>query len=293
MKNQRELSHRDISSCIFTFRDLPVMIDRDLAHLYNVETRILNQAVKRNEKRFPERFRFQLSPLEFEEWKSQIVISNDDKMGLRRPPFVFTEQGVAMLSSVLKSETAISISIQIIDAFVEMRRAIMSNSILLSRLNHFEIQLAEHDKKFQQIFNRIEQKKLQNNQGIFYNGELFDAYSFISDIIRSVKKKIIIIDNYIDDTILTMLSKRKKRVSVTIYTRQISRQLKLDISKYNEQYENIDIKVFTNSHDRFVVIDRLDLFHIGASLKDLGKKWFAFSKMNSFINQLLDQLESN
>ena len=284
----------NIYNRIYTIRGLQVMIDRDLAELYTVETRVLNQAVKRNEKRFPKEFMFQLDKEDFENWKSQIVISNKEKMGLRKPPIAFTEQGVSMLSAVLKSETAIKVSIQIINAFVEMRKFLITNAAVFQRLENVETKLLTHqiktDGKFEKIFKALENKSIIPKQGLFYEGQIFDAYSLIADIIRTAKKTIILIDNYVDDTVLKLLTKRKNKVSTIIYTKRISKVLKQDLEKHNGQYEPIEIKKLQTSHDRFLIIDEKRIYHFGASLKDLGKKWFAFSKLEMDAKELVDKL---
>ncbi|TFH46331.1 MAG: ORF6N domain-containing protein [ANME-2 cluster archaeon] len=281
----------EIRSRIYTIRGLQVMIDRDLALLYDVETRTLNQAVKRNSERFPDEYCFQLNDDEFSNWKSQIVISNEDRMGLRKSPYAFTEQGIAMLSAVLRSETAIKVSIRIINAFVAMRRLIASNAQIFQRLDTLEIKQLETDQKIDAVLNAMESKDIQPRQGIFFDGQIFDAYKFVADLIRTAQKSIVLIDNYIDDTVLTHLTKRNKDVKVTIFTKSISKQLALDIKKFNKQYPVIEIKEFKNSHDRFIIIDDKTLHHFGASLKDLGKKWFAFSKMDLGAVEMLTRLE--
>ncbi len=245
----------EIQNKIYSIRGSQVMIDRDLSSLYDVETRVLNQAVKRNRERFPEEFCFQLNDKEFENWKSQIVMSKDDKMGLRRSPYVFTEQGVAMLSGVLRSHTSVIISIQIMNAFVSMRRFIATNAYIFQRLDTLEVKQINTDKKIGKVLNAIERKDFQPKQGIFFDGQIFDAYKFVSDLIRSAKESIILIDNYVDDTVLIHLTKRNKDVKVTILTKIISKQLALDLKKCNEQYPAIEIKEFKNSHDRFIIID--------------------------------------
>ena len=286
---------KNIQNQIYTIRGLQVIIDRDLASLYGVETRVLNQAVKRNEKRFPKEFMFPLTKQDIENWKSQIVISNKEIMGLRKPPKAFTEAGVSMLSAVLKSETAINVSIQIINAFVEMRNFLFNNATVFHRLESVELKLLAHqiktDEKFEQIFKAMEDKSITPKQGLFYNGQVFDAYSLIADIIRTAKNSIILIDNYVDDTVLKLFTKRKKKVSITIYTKTISKVLKQDLEKYNSQYEPIEIDILTTSHDRFLVIDEKTIYHFGASLKDMGKKWFAFSKMNIQTVEMLNNLK--
>ena len=281
-----------IQNQIYSIRGLQVMIDRNLAELYDVETKVLNQAVKRNIDRFPSGFMFQLTKDEVEYWKSQFVTSNRDKMGLRKLPYAFTEQGVAMLAGVLKSETAVKTSIQIINAFVTMRRFIATNAQIFQRLDFVERKQLEADDNFKKIFNAIEAKEITPKQGIFFNGQIFDAYRFVSDLFRTARKSIVIIDNYIDDTVLTHLAKRHQNVVVTILTKSISKHLLLDVKKFNEQYPAIEIKEFNNAHDRFIIIDENTVYHFGASLKDLGKKWFAFSKMEIGAVEMLGRLKN-
>ena len=248
------------------------MIDRDLAELYSVETRALNQAVKRNLARFPNSFRFQLNDEEFENWKSQNVISNNDKMGLRRPPFVFTEQGVAMLSAILRSQTAIIVSVEIMNAFVALRKSLILQSGILQRIDGIEKKMLETNQKFEKIFKALENKDSVPSQGVFFDGQVFDAYVLASRIIRSAKTSIVLIDNYINETTLTHLSKKKQGVKVILLTKSISKQLELDIQKANAQYGDFELKPFDKSHDRFLIIDGEEIFHLGASMKDLGKK---------------------
>ena len=293
MNNSIQLINDDIQSKIYTIRGLQVILDRDLALLYGVETKVFNQAVKRNIARFPQRFRFQLTKDELETLRSQIVTFKGN-LNTKYFPYVFTEQGISMLSAILKSDIAIDISIKIIDSFVAMRKLINSNRFYIEQLHNLEKrQLSyeiESDKKFDKLFDAIEQKDLKPTQGIFYDGQIFDAYTFISDLIRTAKKEIILIDNYIDDTILTLFSK-VPNIKVTIYTHTISKQLKLDLEKYNTQYKNIIIKNFKNSHDRFIILDKNEIYNIGASLKDLGKKWFAFSKLDiSLFDEMVKKL---
>lgn len=282
------LSADKIKRKIYTVRDAQVMLDADIAALYHVETKALNQAVKRNAERFPQQFMFQLSVQEYEELKSQIVTSSWG--GRRTLPYAFTEHGVAMLSGVLKSDTAVRISIQIMSAFVAMRRFMASNANMFHRLDSVEKKQIEHDKKFNQLFDAIESKDIRPEKGIFFEGQVFDSYKFVSDIVRIADKSIVLIDNYIDDSVLTLLSKRKKTVSVRIFTKDISKQLLLDLEKHNLQYPVIEVKEFKHSHDRFLIIDNKEVYHFGASLKDLGKKWFAFSKFDKEAFKLLDRL---
>jgi hypothetical protein len=281
------IKQSEIQNKIFFIRDKQVILDKDLAILYQVETRVLNQAVKRNIDRFPNDFMFQLSKEEFASLKSQYVISNTNRGGVRKLPYVFTEQGVSMLASVLKTKIAIDVSIQIIRIFVNLKKFASENVLLFDKVKVIENKVNEHDNILKQLINT----KLPKTEGIFYDGQIFDAYIFISDLIKKASKSIILIDNYIDESVLLLLSKRKKNVEAKIYTTQISKQLQLDIRKHNSQYPKINIKTFKKSHDRFLIIDNKELYHIGASLKDLGKKWFAFSKINLNINEMLNKMD--
>jgi len=298
-----------IQKHIHTIRGLQVMLDTDLAELYGVQIKRLNEQVKRNAERFPSLFCFQLSEQEADNLpvyeasvgadglRSQIATLKNRPRGQHRKylPYVFTEQGVAMLSAVLRSETAVKVSVQIMTAFVAMRRFIATNAQLFHRLDTVERKLLDHtldaDEKFRKIFNAIESKEIVPKQGIFFNGQIFDAYRFVSDLFRTARKSITIIDNYIDDTVLTHLAKRHENVTVTILTKSISKHLALDIKKFNEQYPAIEIKEFNNSHDRFIIIDKSTVYHFGASLKDLGKKWFAFSKMEIGAVEMLGKVD--
>jgi len=279
-----------MQNIIFTIRGFQVILDRDLAPFYGLENRALKQAVKRNPARFPDDFMFELNDNEIELLVSQNVIPSKKQLGGARP-FAFTEQGVASLSSVLQSEKAIAINIQILRAFVAMRKFITTNAQIFQRLDAVERKLLETDDNFTKIFNAIESKEIQPKQGIFFEGQIFDAYQFVSDLFRTAKKSIIVIDNYVDDSVLTHLSKRRENVTVTILTKSISKQLALDVKKFNEQYSAIKIKEFNNSHDRFLIIDNKAVYHFGASLKDLGKKWFAFSKMDIGVGETLRKLD--
>ena len=293
----------NIENLIRVIRGKQVMLDRDLARLYGVETRVLNQAVQRNIERFPEDFMFQLSKEEFENWKSQIVISNSIKMGARKLPYAFTENGIAMLSSVLRSQQAISINIQVMRAFNAMRHFIGSQAQVFQRLEVVErnqlalntsqaelsAQVAENNKKLEEVFRRLDDHSENQEKGIFYDGQIFDAYTFINERIREAKKRIVLIDNYVDDSVLTMLDKRNKGVDAVVYTKNISRQLSLDFEKHNAQYSPIEVKQFDRAHDRFLCIDDT-VYLIGASLKDLGKKWFGFVKLEQPTDELLSKM---
>ncbi|MEI6765960.1 MAG: ORF6N domain-containing protein [Bacteroidota bacterium] len=304
MTNNKIINRIDIENRIFTARGFQVMLDSHLAELYGVETKLLNRAVKRNIGRFPADFMFLLNEEEWESLRFHIGTSKIDSLrfqngtlntgrGQHRKylPYVFTEQGVAMLSAVLKSETAVKMSIQIMQAFVEMRKFIADNAVVFHRLDKVERKQIETDEKFDRIFTALEKKELQPEKGIFFDGQIYDAYSFIANLIRNAGKSIILVDNYIDDTVLTLFIKRKKGVQLTIYTKALSKQLQLDISKHNAQYEPVQVKELKQAHDRFLIIDEKELYHIGASLKDLGKKWFAFSKMDTETLSLLKKLK--
>ena len=276
-----------IENSILTLRGIQVVIDKDIATLYGVETKYLNQAVKRNADRFPLSFRFQISEAEFEE-----LVTNCDRFKTLKHsssmPYAFTEQGVAMLSAVLHSPSAIQISVKIIDAFVRLRHFVTKNADVFRRLDRLEIKQLESDMKINRVMSLMEKQAVIPNQGIFYDGQIFDAYLFVSKLIKGATKEIALIDNYIDETVLTLLDKRESEVSATIYTKTIDRQLRLDLQRHNEQYSPIDVRLFGNAHDRFLIIDD-SVYHIGASLKDLGKKWFAFSLMRDLDPQELIQ----
>ncbi|RBQ29197.1 ORF6N domain-containing protein [Aliarcobacter vitoriensis] len=275
----------DINSKIYTIRGLQVMLDEDLAKLYDVETKVFNQAVKRNIERFPDNFRFQLTKIEYENLRSQFVTSRQHG-GRRIQPYAFTEQGVSMLSAILKSDTAIQTSIMIINSFVKMRKFLLDNASIFQRFTQIEQKLTTHDENFNKLFSALEDKNLKPSEGIFYDGQIYDSYSFINDLLKLPKNEIILIDNYIDDTVFTLFSKYPN-INFTIYTNNISKQLNLDFEKYQKQYKNISLKTFKNSHDRFLILDKKEIYHLGASLKDLGKKWFAFSKINLNIDEIL------
>jgi len=325
----------NIENLIQVIRGKQVILDRDLARLYRVETFRLNEQVKRNIERFPEDFMFQLSKEEFENWKSQFVISKEDdflksqivtsnpedinmssqiartfetnmlsqiartspkKRPLSALPYAFTENGIAMLSSVLRSPIAIATNIQIMRAFTAMRRFIAANAQVFQRLEvieHTQLSLAAHqeeaDKKFEEIFRRLDDGSVTQKQGIFYDGQIFDAYVFITERVREAKKRIVLIDNYIDETVFTILDKRTQGTKAKVYTKNLTPQLALDLEKHNAQYAPIEVEPFDRSHDRFLCIDDT-VYHIGASLKDLGKKWFAFAKMELTTDELLTKI---
>jgi hypothetical protein len=283
----------DIKSKIYTIRGLQVMLDKDLAELYSVKSIRLREQVKRNINRFPSDFMFQLSENEIDFMVSQNAIPSKQYLG-GSLPYVFTEQGVSMLSAVLRSDTAVMISVKIIRAFVDMRKVINSNQLIFSKIDYLEKKQNSYeikvDSKIEEILSALEDKALKPTQGIFYDGQIYDAYNFVANLIKTAKNEIILIDNYIDETILTLFSKIPN-IKVTIYTNTISRQLKLDFQKYKKQYNNLILKTFKDSHDRFLILDQKEIYHIGASLKDLGKKWFAFSKIDLDVKEFIEKLK--
>jgi len=290
MKKLLAVNEEIIKNKIFTIRDIQVMLDRDLAKLYEIETKVFNQAVKRNIKRFPNTFRFQLTKNELETLRSQNVTFKEN-LNTKYLPYVFTEQGVSMLSAVLKSDIAIKISIKIIESFISMRKLITSNISIYDRFERVEQRLSLHDDKFNKIFEAIEEKGVPQKQRIFYDGQIFDAYLFVSDIIKSAKISIKLIDSYVDESTLVLFTKRYENVRMQIYTKTVSKQLKLDLEKHNTQYPKIEIVRFDLSHDRFLIIDEKEVYHFGASLKDLGKKWFAVSKMDINSFEMMEKLK--
>ena len=283
-----------IESLIHVIRDQQVMLDSDLARLYGVETRVLNQAVKRNIERFPEDFMFQLTEEDSQNLKSQNVISSWG--GNRKPPYAFTENGVAMLSSVLRSPTAIEVNIRIMRAFTAMRSFLTNNAHVFQRLEtveHHQLllqeHLSEHDKKFEEVLSRLDDKDSEPIEGFFFEGQIFDAYSLISDLIRKATTRIVLIDNYVDDRILKVLTKRGDGVSAIIYTDPRHSQISNDLRRHNAQYPHIEVRHCTNVHDRFLIIDDT-VYFIGGSIKDLGKKIVAFSQMHQNPDNILSRL---
>ncbi|MDA3926876.1 MAG: ORF6N domain-containing protein [Kiritimatiellae bacterium] len=284
-----------IRARIFNIHQQQVMLDRDLAVLYETETRTLKQTVKRNIDRFPPDFMFELSGEDIKVLVSQSVIPSKKHLG-GAVPYAFTEQGVSMLSSILRTPQAVDISIKIMRAFVEMRRFLQNNADVFARMESVELRQLSFEIKtednFEKVFSALQSAE-PPKQGIFFNGQIFDAYTFASDLVRKAKVSIRLIDNYVDDTVLTLLAKRKKGVGVTIYTQRISKQLRLDLEKHNAQYPGVEIKKLTQAHDRFLIIDDKQLYHFGASLKDLGKKWFAFSRMDRMTEDVLQKLSKS
>jgi phage regulator Rha-like protein len=287
---------QNIESIIFTIRGLQVMFDSDLARLYKTETKYINRSVSRNMNRFPVDFAFQLTEIEWQTLRFQIGTLNENEgRGKHRKylPWVFTEHGVTMLSAVLNTEVAVEVSIHIIKAFVTMRKFMLNNASVFQRLDQIELNQLKSNERIDKIFGALEKSNPIPTQGVFFDGQIFDAYELMSRILRSATKEIILIDNYIDETVLAHLSKRAENVEAIIYTKSISRVLQLDLERHNSQYPPIQMRELRESHDRFLIIDRKELYHIGASLKDLGKKWFAFSKMKGkMVELVLNELET-
>ena len=277
-----------VSDKIFVIRGIAVMLDKHLAKFYQTETRTLKQTVKRNIERFPSDFMFELNNDDINALVSQSVIPRSNYFGGAKP-FVFTEQGVSMLSAVIKTPIAVEVSLKIIRAFVEVKNLILNNHKTHQRLSNLEQKQLETDNKIDQIFKAIDSKEITPNQGVFFDGQVYDAYALVANFIRSANKKNVLIDNYIDDTVLTLLS--KKNVECAIYTKNISKQLKQDADKFNQQYGKLTLHKFDKSHDRFLIIDDKQVYHIGASLKDLGRKWFAFTKMDESSIKILEYLK--
>ena len=279
----------EIKDMIYEVRGKQVMLDSDLAKLYGCKngTKTINQAVIRNIERFPNNFYFQLTKEEYDNLKSQFVTSSLSVYGgVRKLPYVFTEQGVAMLSSVLRTTNAARVSVNIMNAFVEMRKFINENKDVFKRMIEIENDntyikntLLEYDDKINELFDKFDRKEDLKSK-LFFNGEIYDAYSLLIDIIKSVNKEIIIIDNYVDKTTLDILTKKKVNVTILLITdKNKSKITKTDIDKFNSEYKGLNIKYTNIFHDRFIIIDNKKLYHIGASLKDLGKKVFGINKI--------------
>ena len=287
-KEMTVIDRNSIESKILNIRNKQVMLDSELAAIYGIETKVFNQAVKRNIERFPDDFRFQLTEEEMDAFfkpasRSQIVTLNSSGnlrgSNIKYRPYAFTEQGVAMLSAVLRSETAVKVSIEIMNAFVQMRHYLQENANIISRLTNTETKLLEHDKNFEKIFAALESNSKPKKEGIFFQGQIFDAYVFFQNIIQKAKKEVILIDGYVDLSVLERFSKKKSGVQVTIYTDSKTKISALDVQKFNSQNPQLTLNYTSKMHDRFLIIDNKTVYHIGASLKDLGKKCFAFELM--------------
>lgn len=279
-KNLVIVDNREIQNMIYTIRGKQVMVDSDLATLYQVTTKRLNEQVRRNKNRFPSEFMFRLTAEEYEYLRSHFATSSEDNAhgGRRYMPYVFTEQGIAMLSAVLKSDIAVEVSVKIMNSFVEMRRFLISNQELFSRLDRIEIKQLETDRKFEEVFNYMA-VNTEIKQNIFYDGQIYDAFSFIVGLIQKAKKEIILIDNYVDVNTLNILCKKNQGVDVVIVTAGKGNLSAKDITKFNAQYPKLSVKTTKDFHDRFLILDKTEVYHIGASIKDAGKKSFGITKI--------------
>ena len=290
-----------IESRIYTVRGVQVMLDSDLAKIYQVETRVFNQSVKRNENRFPANFRFRLSMEEYKSLISQNVTSKAERVetrgGRQKAPYVFTEQGVAMLSGVLKSEVAVQVSIRLMNAFVAMRRALASVAPILSRLDAVErrqiTDQSRNEERFDTIFKAMDGGDFPP-QKVFFEGKHYEAFSFARKLVRKAIKSLILVDNYCDDTTLDILAQKRGGADVTVATHQkcISQFLtSVAVAKFNKQNPMLTVKPVSAFHDRFLILDGAELYHLGASLKDLGRKYCAVTKMDAmFIPSILAKI---
>ena len=292
-ENNIVVQNKDIQNMIYNIRNKQVMIDSDLAMLYQVETKYLNRQKSRNSDRFPEDFCFQLTKEEYEILRCQNVTSKKEKGsgGRRYLPYVFTEQGIAMLSTVLKSKVATNVSINIMRTFVQMRQTFLSNKEMFARLDRVELKQLETDRKLEEVFNYIG-TNTEVKQNIFFNGQIYDAFSFIIGIIIKAKKEIVLIDNYVDINTLNILCKKNNGVDIMILTGGKGTLSTKDIKIFNAQYPKLSLKFTTDFHDRFLIIDKKEVYHIGASIKDAGKKSFGITKIedNYLIQSLLNKL---
>jgi len=289
-----EISEVTIKNLIYAVRGRQVMIDSDLAMLYQVETKVFNQAVKRNIERFPEKFRFQLMKEEYDSLRSHFVTSNG-KGGRRYMPYVFTEQGIAMLSAVLRSDIAIQVSIKIMDAFVEMRRFLISNALMFERINEIEVKQFSFQKsteeKFDKIFHYISEHE-ETAQKIFFAGQIYDAFSLLVELILKADNKLVLVDNYVDVSTLNILAKKKTEVETIVYTARRTSLSEIDIANFNQQYPTLEVRYTGVFHDRFLIIDDTYAYHIGASIKDAGKKCFGISLIEDtrIVKDILERL---
>lgn len=292
-KNLVIVDNREIQNMIYTIRGKQVMVDSDLATLYQVTTKRLNEQVRRNKNRFPSEFMFRLTAEEYEYLRSQNATSSEENAhgGRRYMPYVFTEQGIAMLSAVLKSDVAVEVSIKIMNSFVEVRRFLLSNKEMFARLDRVELKQLETDKKLEEVFNYIA-TNTEVKQNVFFDGQIYDAFSFIVELIKKAKKEIILIDNYVDVNTLNILCKKNQGVDAVIATAGKGNLSTKDITKFNAQYPELSVKTTTDFHDRFLIIDKIEVYHIGASIKDAGKKSFGITKIEDedLVNSLVNKV---
>ncbi len=303
-----EISEVTIKKLIYMIRGQQVMLDSDLAMLYQVETGNLNKAMKRNLKRFPEEFCFQLTKEEYSNLIFQIGSSSLEKDnsyehgGRRKLPYVYTEQGIAMLSAVLRSDIAIKVSVRIMQIFVELRRYFAQGTFLIEKVNDLEINQIEEriwrkqheentEKRFEEVFDYIAEHK-ESNQKIFFDGQIYDAFSLLVDLVSRAEKKLILVDNYVDVETLNILAKKKTGVEVAIYTSKKTKLSKVDIENFNKQYPTMEVKYTEVFHDRFLILDDECAYHIGASIKDAGKKCFGINKIEDIgiVRDIMERL---
>jgi hypothetical protein len=294
------IENKRIGSLVYIIRGKQVMVDSDLAMLYQVETKNLNKAASRNTDRFPEDFRFKLTKEEFDGLKFQSGTSNEgqgSRGGRRYYPYVYTEQGISMLASVLHSKVAVQVSINIMRTFVEMRRFIANNALLFEKVSDIELKQLEYqkstDEKFNKVFRYIEDHA-ESEQKIFFDGQIYDAFSLITSIIQKAQKEIIIIDGYVDIDTLNILAKKNVSVDVKIYTYASARLTNTDVANFNAQYPTLTVKKTQVFHDRFIILDGKTAYHIGASIKDAGKKCFGISLLEDsvIVINLLNRLRT-
>lgn len=290
------MNESDLRSLVYVIRGQQVMLDSDLAALYQVETKVFNQAVSRNIERFPENFRFQLTAEEYVALRSQLVTSNG-RGGRRYLPYAFTEQGIAMLSGVLRSDVAVQMSIRIMNTFVEMRRFIANNALLFERISNIELKQLEYqkstDERFDKVFRYIDDHA-ESQQKIFFDGQIYDAFSLLVSLIQKAEREIVLIDGYVDVNTLNLLAKKQPNVRVKCYTYASARLTNQDVAQFNAQYPILEVTRTQVFHDRFLILDGTTAYHIGASLKDAGKKCFGITLLEELqlIADLLNRLKN-
>lgn len=283
------LDENDLKNKIYTIRGVQVMLDSDLAEIYGYETKRFNEQVKNNIERFDEDFRFQLTQDEVDVLRSKFSTTNISTMS-RSLPYAFTEQGIYMLMTVLKGELAVKQSKTLIRLFKQMKDFVLTNSQLFAEIDSIKKHLIEsdlhhkeNDKRIDELFTLMDKYKIEEKQGIFFQGQIFDAYAKFESFIQSAKKEIVLIDGYVDLMVLERLAKKQKGVNVLLYTASKTKITNLDVQKFNAQYPTLTLNFTSKMHDRFLIIDNSVLYHIGASLKDLAKKCFAFEILDSSL----------
>lgn len=284
MKNELVFENDNIKNMIFEVRGKQVIADRDLARLYEIETKVLNQTVKRNVNRFPNEFCFQLNEDEFKNWRSQFVTSKNDKMGLRRPPYVFTEHGIIMLAGLLNSDKAIEVNLKIVNIFVMMRKQLNMN-YLYESIDRINNKLRDHDEDINYIKNLFKKDEI-----LFLKNQEYDAYSYIIDIMNKSKKEVIVVDPYADKTFLDII--RNIKSDVTLITSNKNRLTETQIIKYNKEYTNLKIMYTNIFHDRYIIIDKNIIYHSGTSINNMGNKITTITELKdqNVFNVILDEI---